>query len=154
MKLIALCILLLMASSASADDFDYSAYQATSLAAVIASANIDPRADYYFDVALPRYRTVGTFTGNSRAIDHRVGDFISMWAYTDQLPTTYREIFNTEVELKQDSKTYWMPIQQSLVEFFRREVEAGHKVTLYLLFMGEYNHSAVFAICGFDSAEV
>jgi len=73
---------------------------------------------------------------------------------TDQFPAAYRDLFNTEVEIEQDSTTYWMPLQQSLVESFRREVAPGEKVTLYLLLMGEYKHSAVFAISGFDSAEV
>ena len=63
MRLVSLSILLLIATSASGDDFDYSAYQPTSLAKVIHGAYVDPRAD-----------------------------------------------------------TYWMPLQQSLVESFRREV--------------------------------
>jgi len=154
MKLVALSILLLIATSASADDFDYSAYQPTSLAQVIPGAYVDPRADYYFDSALPRYKTVGTFTGKTRPVAPRIGDFIAMWAKTGQLPEAYRDLFNTEVEIEQDSTTYWMPLQQSLVESFRREVAPGEKVTLYLLLMGEYKHSAVFAISGFDSAEV
>ena len=154
MKIIALCILLILAAPASADDFDYSAYQATSLAKVIASADIDSRTDYYFDAALPRYKTVGTFTGKMRPVANQVGVFITMWAKTDQLPASYRELFKTEVEIKQDSTTYWMPIQESLIGSFRQEVAPGRKVTLYLLFMGENKHSPVFAISGFDSAEV
>jgi hypothetical protein len=154
MKTIAFVILLLAATSVSADDFEYSAYQPSSLAAVVASADVDPRSDYYFDAALPRYKSVGTFTGKTRAVSPSIGKFITMWAKTDQLPATYRDLFQVEVEVVQDSKSYWMPLQQSLVESFRREVAPGKKVTLYLLLMGEYKHSAVFAISGFDSAEV
>jgi hypothetical protein len=154
MKLVALPVLLLLAASTYAGDFDYSAYAPSSLAEVIASADIDPRADYYFDAALPRYKTIGTFTGKTRPIAPQISDFITMWAKADQLPASYRELFKTEVEIEQDSVTYWMPIQQSLVESFHLEVAPGQKVTLYILLMGEYRHSAVFGVSGFDSEEV
>lgn len=152
MRTALLPLLLFVTSSALAADFDYGAYQPAKLAEVASSLDVDPRADYWFAADYPRYHTQATFTGKIRPIDPGVKTFIAMWIKATGHPVTDAKMFRTQVEIKQDDAVYWLPIQQVLVEPLKKEVAAGGQVDLYVLLMGAYKHTPVFAVNEFDAA--
>jgi hypothetical protein len=153
MRRIAILLLLTASLATFAGDFDYDAYEPIVLADLVAATSVDPRADYYFDVALPRFQSTVAFTGRTRAISSDGKDFIAHWAYATKLPASYPDLFQDEVEVKQGNDSYWMPIQQSLLEDFAKEILPGNNVHLYISFLGEFKHAPVFAISGFKSRE-
>ena len=59
-----------------------------------------------------------------------------------------------EVQIRQGTTNYWMPIQDVLVKPFEGEVRAGDQVDLYLLLMGAYEHAPVFTISEFNAVGV
>lgn len=152
MRAFLLFVFLIVARPATAGDFDYDSYTTAQLADVSASLEIDPRVNYWFDAAHPKYHTVVTFTGNTRVVSPGVKTYIEKWVKTMGHPVAYYEMFQNEIEVKQGSSTYWLPIQQPLVAPFSREVPANAKVHLYVLLMGALNHVPVFAVSEFNTA--
>ena len=147
----ALLIGLSTAFGAASADFDYVAYQSASLAdvALAQSKEIDPRADYFFDAAHSRYSTVVTFTGKTRPVAAGLARYIEAWAKGFGHPDAYYKMFLNEIEVKQASKTYWLPTQSQLLDPLGREVAPGHKVRLYVLLLGAYKHDPVFGVAEF-----
>jgi hypothetical protein len=151
MRALLLLALLSIARPSVGGDFDYGSYQTKQLAEVAASLDIDPRANYWFDAAHPRYHTIATFTGNTRAVTPEFTTYIEAWAKTMGHPAAYHEMFRSEIEVRQGSATYWLPIQHQLVAPFTQEVIAGTEVHLYVLLVGALNHVPVFAVSEFNA---
>lgn len=151
MRILALVVSFAAAFSAASADFDYGSYRPANLAevALALSKEIDPRADYFFDASHSRYSTVAIFTGRTRPVSSGLARYIEVWAKTFGHPDAYYKMFSTEIEIKQDSKTYWLPTQGQLLDSLGREVEPGHEVRLYILLMGAYRHSPVFGVAEF-----
>lgn len=150
MRKLLLLAILSIANPAICGDFDYGSYQTTQLDQVATSLDIDPRANYWFDAAHPKYHTTATFTGNTRAVTAEFKTYIEAWAKTMGHPAAYHEMFQSEIEVRQGSLTYWLPIQHQLVAPFIEEVPAGTEVHLYVLLVGALNHVPVFAVSEFN----
>jgi hypothetical protein len=150
-RIFALLIGLSTAFPAASADFDHGSYRPASLAdvALAQSKEIDPRSDYFFDDAHSKYSTVVAFTGKTRPVSPGLARYIEAWAKTFCHPDAYYKMFLNEIEIKQASKTYWLPTQSQLLDPLGREVEPGHKVRLYVLLIGAYKHSPVFGVAEF-----
>jgi hypothetical protein len=149
--LLLLTLLIISAQPSLGGNFNYDSYKTAQLADVVAGMNIDLNVNYWFDAAHPKYHTLATFTGNTRALPPSVKAYIEKWVKTMGHPPTYHEMFQREIEVRQGSSTYWLPIQQQLVAPFAQEVRAGSKVHLYVLLMGAINHTPVFAVSEFNA---
>ncbi|GAA0887155.1 hypothetical protein [Rhodanobacter soli] len=154
MRTAILIVLLALAAPVSGRDFDYSSYKTVSLADAAAALAVDPRANYWLDAAHPRYHALATFTGKTRKLAPGVKGFIVMWVKAMQHPAEYVDFFKMEVQIRQGTTDYWMPIQDVLVKPFEDQVRPGDQVDLYLLLMGAYEHAPVFAISGFNTVGV
>lgn len=151
MRLLALSILLIVALPASAN-FDDSTYPAGSLAVIL--SELPPVAfetDWFIDTASTKRRVTVTFTGNTRPIrkDHK--ELINRWARSLGIDPMIANLFETEIEVQEGEKTFWLPVQQQLMEPFRKEVEADSIVELYVLLLGGLRNDAIFAINEFRS---
>ncbi|WP_293003332.1 hypothetical protein [Nevskia sp.] len=151
MRALPLFLVLIIAQPSSGGDFDYGTYKTAQLADVAAGMDFDPRANYWFDAAHAKYHAVVVFTGNTRVVSPGVKTYIEKWVKTMGHPAAYHEMFQHEIEIRQGSFTYWLPIQQQLVAPFGQEVPAGAKVNLYVLLMGALNHVPVFAASEFNA---
>jgi hypothetical protein len=151
MRNLAFVVSLAVALPAASADFDFGSYRPASLAevALALSKEIDPRADYFFDAEHSKYSTVAIFTGRTRPVSSGLARFLEVWAKSFGHPDAYYKMFSTEIEIKQDSKTYWLPTQGQLLDPLVREVKPGHKVRLYVLLIGAYKHSPVFGVAEF-----
>ncbi len=139
------------APARQADGFDHSSYLPAALADATASLEIDPRANYWLDASHPKYESVVTYTGAMRPIDPNVKRLITMWAKAMQHPNSVSDVFNHEVQVTQAGQTYWMPIQDVLLEPWRDEMRGDAKANLYLLLMGAYERVPVFTIASFSA---
>lgn len=151
MRPLALSILLIVALPASAN-FDDSTYPAGSLAATV--SQLPPVAfetDWFINTASTKRRVTVTFTGSTRPIrkDHK--QLIDRWAKSLRIDPMIAELFETEIEVQEADKTYWLPVQQQLMEPFRKEVVADSFVELYVLLLGGLKNDAIFAVNEFRS---
>jgi hypothetical protein len=153
MKTLLLLVLLVIAPAALGAEFDYAAYKDSSIAAAGSNLGIDPRADYWLDAAHARYHTVGAFTGKIRPLQPGTRSLLQKWAKAMGHGQDTAALFASEIEVRQDGVTYWLPIQQMLVEPLQREVAPGSRAHLYILLVGAYEQVPVFAVSEFDAAE-
>jgi hypothetical protein len=138
-------------SPADAEGFDHSSYSPANLADATTSMEIDPRANYWLDASHPKYESVVTYSGAIRTIDPNVKRLITMWAKAMQHPDSVPDVFNHEVQVTQAGQTYWMPIQDVLLDPWREEMRRDTKATVYLLLMGAYERVPVFTIASFSA---
>lgn len=141
--------LLCRAPITTGTDFNHDAYAPRKLAEVAADMQIDPRAQIYIDVALPKISTDVVFTGNHRRTAENVVRLIDAWVRALRLPTEYASMFSFEVEMRQDGEVYWMPIQNQLLQGFVDDVRPGTSITLRAMLIGAENHVPVFVINAF-----
>ncbi len=145
----ALLAVLLLATTSFASwggEFDYASYRSSSLPDAVAQLGVDPRADYWLDASTPKYQAVAVFTGKTRPISPNTKALMSYWATALPESSGHMALFTVEAEMTQDDSTYWMPIQDILLEPLKSEVPAGASVQLYLLLIGATKVGPVFVI--------
>lgn len=151
MRAVLLLVALIVAPPSFGSDFDYAAYQTVQLAEVAAGLEIDPRVNYWYDAAHPKYHAMATYSGNMRAVSPEMRTYVEQWVKTMGQPDYYHKMFQSEIEVTQGSSTYWLPIQQPLVAPFGHEVAAGTQVHLYVLLLGAINQVPVFVVSEFNA---
>lgn len=151
MRSFLLVLFLLVSSAASCAGFDYDAYQTAKLSDVAGRLDVKNRPDSWVAPDFPRYHAQAVFTGRMQPIDVRVRAFVRLWIKSTGHPAGDIEMFKTQVEIKQDTVAYWMPIQETLVEQFKKEIPAGRRVDLFLLLMGACRQAPVFVINEFNA---
>jgi len=79
-----------------------------------------------------------SFLGEWRPLSPAVAQQITVWAKTVGIDTAVAATFGQELHVREDTLEYWLPIQSVLVDDFKKEVPAGHGVTLLAMFLGGY----------------
>lgn len=147
------CLLLIPTATCMAGDFDYGAYQDSSLASVGSNLDISPEITWWLDAAHSKFHTVATFTGQVRPIPDETRGLIDHWAKAMGHGKAIAAMFTSEIEVQQGNEVYWLPIQEQLVGALREEVPAGREVHLYVLLIGAYKLAPVFGVNEFGAAE-
>jgi hypothetical protein len=150
MKTTILTLILAFSLCANAE-FNYDSYKPESIETAIKNLSVDPKADYFFEAGVFKYRTAVVFTGNHRNTIDESRDFIENWVTALGLPAEYKKMFPFEVEVKQGDKLYWLPIQKSLVQPFAAEVMPGSSVLTYIMTAGAINQRPIFLMNEFQA---
>jgi hypothetical protein len=150
----AAALALALAVPASAD-FDFTAYRPTTLAAVAARvAKEHPEVLRDNDVAFhpaERYRVAVAYRGKKRAIDWMVREvFIAGWCKSFSQPHL-KDLFQREIEVTEAGRSYWLPIQDSLVDALDQEVKPGAPADLYVVYAGTAGKRQVFLVMEFQA---
>jgi len=153
MRVMLLLLFLAGAEPATGAAFDYDAYKPATLSEIANTVTRTPEAATTILDGHPRYRTQAIFTGKIKSTRSSLRNYIRLWVAAMGHPPAYGEVFKQQVQIRQDEITYWMPIQDVLLEPFRKEVVAGSQVELYLLLMGTHKRAPVFAISEFDPVD-
>ena len=138
---------------ASAQDFDYSAYKDSSIAAAGSDLGIDPETTWWLDAAHAKFHTIATFTGKFRPVEPGTKSLIDKWAVAMGHDPELAAMFSSEIEVSQDGQLYWLPIQKILVEPLKSEVKPGHETHVYIILIGAYKLAPVFGVSEFNAAE-
>lgn len=149
-----LLLAVLFASAAMAEDFERSAYVSATLAQAAAELHAEigsERPSYWLDPAHHKYTAVVVYTGRSRPLDPGIGKMIGAWVMAMRHPDSYREMFKTEVEVREGKELYWVPIQESLLPPWRDEVSGGAHVEINVLMIGALERTPIFTVAGFTS---
>lgn len=76
------------------------------------------------------------YTGKSRAISSKRLELISEWAKARKVDKEIVELFKQELLFLEGSEEHWLPAQQSLIPYFRREIQTGESVELFVVWIG------------------
>ncbi|WP_440225651.1 hypothetical protein ACQQ2N_10415 [Dokdonella sp. MW10] len=147
------CLLVAHATPVLASGFDYAAYREASLAAVGSRLDVPAGTTWWLDAAHYRFHTVVDFTGQVRVVRDEHRFLVERWAKAMGHGDAVAAMFTSkEIEVRQDDKTYWVPVQKQLIAAFRAEVPAGSEVRLYLILIGAHDGAPVFGVNEFAVA--
>ena len=141
----AAAVLALFASGASAQGFNYDAYQPTTLYEAkaefieVARQPISGRPGAfltsYFNQGGQRWRAQATYSGKSRPLDAEELKFVRDWLKSSQRDEL-ADIFVDSHLFTLDGAEYWLPVQAPVAKFFPKELKPGDKIDLYLVEIG------------------
>jgi len=91
------------------------------------------------------FRSTVLFLGKVRNIKPDRRSLIEMWGKSSGVDTA-KGNFKKEIQVRENGKTYWLPIQEILVAHLKREVKKNGEVMLFMVYIGTTGKSSVFLV--------
>ncbi len=91
------------------------------------------------------FRSTVLFLGKVRSIKPDRRSFIKMWGKSSGVDTAAGN-FKKEIKVRENGKTYWIPIQEILVTHFKREVKRNGEVILFMVYIGTTGKTPIFLV--------
>lgn len=92
--------------------------------------------DYLFTANNFPTKAVVHYLGEVRAIPERRSDFIARYLGKMRGHPEWVELYKHEVLCAEGGTEYWLPIQESVLEYFRKEVPANATTYVYAIWIG------------------
>ncbi len=80
--------------------------------------------------------------------EHR--QIVQGWLTSKGAATVYKDLFQKEIRVREDQIDYWLPIQDQLIPYLRKEIQTNEMAEFYITYFGAYNHDHVFVIHEFQ----
>lgn len=110
-----------------------------------------PSEDQYALLPGQPMRVDVVFTGRTRTLPHERWVTIEFWAKSFGIDLNAVETFEKEIEVREDGKAYWLPIQNVLLPYLKEEVGKNGRVTLLAVFIGRRNKDHMFLVNEFKA---
>jgi len=88
------------------------------------------------DTTLPGLSAVVRYSGAERELPGKKEFFLESVAKA--LDSDFFRLYTREIRVQEQGRTYWVPIQQHVLESFRKEIDAGDELTLQLRYLGAF----------------
>lgn len=152
---ITLMTALLLTAAADTAQAGWEDYQPATLSEIIAR-----HASHMKDPTLPEgapvttlipgsdpFRATVIYTGEMRTIGPERKFFIEMWGKASGVdPVMLAGAFEKEIQVQEDDRRYWLPIQNVLIPHLQKEVKKNGWVTLFVVFIGATGEDRVFLV--------
>ena len=154
MKRIVILLSALILSTAAFANFNYESYKPSTIKEAIDTLNPElVKLDWFFEAAHTKFKVTVTYTGKHRNTDQKSVEFLKNWVKAFNHPPQYAEMFPFEIEVFENGKKYWLPLQGGLVKDFAEETQENTKVDLYVMLIGGYKNYPILAINAFQVNE-
>jgi hypothetical protein len=77
-----------------------------------------------------------TYLGKIRDIPEQKMAFLDKYLTKTLGKPEWAKFFKREIQVREGKQVYWLPIQESLLSFFPKEVKTGDVVSLYVIWTG------------------
>jgi len=141
---------LLMTVVGSATTADWSDYRPTTMGQAWAQAVVVAGSDYTVEPANVKYSVDAAYTGAHREVGANRAELFRRWAKSLGHPAEYAKLCEHEVSVRANNKTYWLPLQKSLVDAFANDAASGSRVRLRIMYVGAVGDDRVFMVNGFE----
>ena len=150
--LICRLILLTLASvwGMAVEAADFSDYKPTSLAKAWSEATVLKGADYTIEALNIKYVVDGSYTGQHREVGKGRHELLRRWAKSLSHPPHFADMFEHEIAIDASKKTYWLALQNQLVEPFAAEAKTGSRIRLHIMYIGAVGEDRLFVINRFE----
>jgi hypothetical protein len=91
------------------------------------------------------FRSTVLFLGKVRNIRPDRSSMIEMWGKTSKIDTAAGN-YKKEIQVRENGKTYWLPIQEILVSYFKRDVKNNGEVMLFMVYIGTKGKNPIFLV--------
>ena len=103
------------------------------------ATNLHPKGD--------PFRSTVLYLGKVRNIKPDRRSLIKMWGKSSKLNTAkLAKDYKKEIKVRENGKTYWIPIQKILVSYFKKDVKKNGEVMLFLKYIGVNGKTPIFLI--------
>ena len=149
--------MLLAAVSVNAQE-DWDKYKPRTLDEIINQHSKDaPSAKgFLFTGDLFPSRVKVLYTAQQRPLNKERKHFISQF-FKSVNRLELAELFTSEFLFKEGSVQYWLPVQEQLIEHFKRELKNGDKTVLFVNWIGAYNSNGkvdwIFIVNEFEALD-
>jgi hypothetical protein len=99
---------------------------------------LEKKPSYYFSGREYPTRARVVYKGDSRSINATRKELIRRWAAAFGRDTTIAHDFSREYLFQEGEKLLWLPVQDTVASYFKRELTPGQSVILYTMFVGAY----------------
>jgi hypothetical protein len=91
------------------------------------------------------FRSTVLFLGKVRKIRPDRSSMIDMWGKSSGVDTAAGN-FKKEIQVRENGKTYWLPIQEILVSYIKRDVKKNGEVMLFMVYIGTKGKDPVILV--------
>ncbi len=88
------------------------------------------------DSSNPGLSTVVRYAGAERALTDRRRFFLGKVAKA--LDSDFFRLYTREIKVQEQDRTYWIPMQDAVLETFRKEIDRGDELTIQLRYLGAF----------------
>ena len=93
------------------------------------------------------FRSTVLYLGKVRNIKLDRRSMIKMWGKSSKLNTAkLAKDYKKEIKVRENGKTYWIPIQEILVIHLKRDVKKNGEVMLFLKYIGTIGKDPIFLV--------
>ncbi len=93
------------------------------------------------------FRSTVLFLGKVRNMKPDRRFLIEVWGKSSGMDTAMlAKTYKREIQVRENSKTYWLPIQEILVAHLKREVKKNGEVMLFIVFVGTTGKTPIFLV--------
>ena len=93
------------------------------------------------------FRSTVLFLGKVQNMKPGRRSLIEMWGKSSGMDTAMlAKTYKREIQVRENSKTYWLPIQEILITHLKREVKKNGEVMLFIVFVGTTGKTPIFLV--------
>ena len=144
----------------SQSQFNFKAYQSSSIAKIL-NANmvqigeaLRDDSKTVFTTSMNKYRVTGNYLGSPRKIKFSLRMRINSWARALGVDKFIYGLFTHEIQMMENGKSYWLPVQKNLVPFMQDELSNDQVIDLFVVFIGVFRGSPVFLVNNFKKTRL
>ncbi len=72
---------------------------------------------------------------------------VEMWGKSSGMDTAMlAKTYKKEIQVRENSKTYWLPVQEILVSYLKKDVKKNGEVMLFMVFIGTTGEHPIFLV--------
>jgi hypothetical protein len=128
-------------------------YKPGTLAKIVADNPHPPTVDYQTTAGDFSYVVSVQFTGERRVLPPEKRHVISQWVESLKLDGKILSAFSEEFRFIEAGKSYWLPVQASIVPRLVEEVSAQQPLHLYAVWIGSTKSEWVFIVNEFRTGK-
>ena len=110
-------------------------------------ATIVKGADYTIEAGDVKFAVPATYTGERREIEKVRRELLRRWSKTLHHPV---DVFEHEIQVRAGNDSYWLPLQNPLLQPFIQEAPAGTRLRLFIMYIGANAEDRLFVVNEFQ----
>lgn len=93
------------------------------------------------------FRSMVLFLGKVRKMQRDRRSLIEMWGKSSGMDTAkLAKTYKKEIKVSESGKTYWLPVQEILVSYLKRDVKKNGKVMLFMVYIGTKGKTPIILV--------
>ncbi len=93
------------------------------------------------------FRSTVLFLGRVRNMKPGRRFLVEMWGKSSGMDTAMlAKTYKKEIQVRENSKTYWLPVQEILVSYLKKDVKKNGEVLLFMVFIGTNGKTPIFLV--------